>query len=307
MDLVKDGPAWIGIGTVILSAATFAGNSTSAVIAYDGGATPLSVTTVRLSFTVVALYALIRFTGGRFRLLPRDRNLALIYGVVTGVQSYALLKSFQLIPVGLAVLTFYLYPILIGVVSHFTGRERLGWRIWCALTIAFIGLAVALDVLGKGVDPLGIAFALFAAITMTALALLTAPIMARTGDSRPVTYYMNLSAAAMFVVVCLVLWDLPLPDTRPGWAGFAAVPVFYAIAITAFYSSIRLIGPVRAGLFMNLEPVASMICGFVILHQILTAAQVMGMVLVVGAVVLVRLRPGSSGQAAARHRLRKAP
>jgi len=288
---MNDRVAVLGFGCVVLAAIGFAANATSAVISYQEGAGPLSVTVVRLAFTAAALYVFIRLSGATVRLPPTERKVALLYGIVTGVQSFALLKSMQLIPVGLAILTFYVYPILTGIVAHFTGRDRLGWRIWIALPIAFLGLALALDITGGRLNLLGVVYALFAAVTMSALALLTAPMMIRTGDSRPITFHMNLSASVMFALVCLVAWDLPLPHSERGWIGFVAVPLFYAVAITAFYASIWLIGPVRSTLFMNLEPVATTTCGFVILGQALTPLQIFGMLLVLSALILVRTGP----------------
>jgi drug/metabolite transporter (DMT)-like permease len=85
-----------------------------------------------------------------------------------------------------------------------------------------------------------------------------------------------------------VTWDIALPETAKGWAGFAALPVFYTIAVTAFFAAISAIGPVRASLFMNIEPVVTIFFGFVVLGQVLTTYQMAGAALVIVAIVAVR-------------------
>lgn len=286
---MKPGFAWLGLSLATLSALTFAANTTSAVLAYQAGATPISVMTVRLIVTIGALYALIRLTGASCRLPPRDRWIALAIGLLLGVQGYTLYKAVEVIPVGLAILSFYLYPLFTGLLSHVVGQERIGWRVASALVLAFAGLALALDVTGDGIDPIGILMAVGSAAVMAVIIVVSASIITRSGDSRPVTFHMHITATIGFVIISLALGELPLPRTTPGWIAFAAIPVFYTIAITAFFAAVRLIGPVKSGLVMNSEPVFSITFGFLVLGQVLTGIQLVGAALVVGAIVVVRL------------------
>ena len=281
--------AWLGLSLATLSAFTFAASTAAAVVTYQAGATPISVMTVRLIVTIGALYALIRLTGASSRLPPRDRWIGLAIGLLLGAQGYTLYKAVELIPVGLAILSFYLYPLFTGLLSHAVGQERIGWRVASALVLAFAGLALALDVTGEGIDPVGIAMAVASATVMAVIIVVSASIITRAGDSRPVTFHMHITATIGFIIISLVLGELPLPQTTQGWVAFAAIPVFYTIAVTAFFAAVRLIGPVKSGLVMNSEPVFSITFGFVVLGQVLTGMQLVGAVLVVTAIVVVRL------------------
>ena len=281
--------AWLGLSLATLSAFTFAASTAAAVVTYQAGATPISVMTVRLIVTIGALYALIRLTGASSRLPPRDRWIGLAIGLLLGAQGYTLYKAVELIPVGLAILSFYLYPLFTGLLSHAVGQERIGWRVASALVLAFAGLALALDVTGEGIDPVGIAMAVGSAAVMAVIIVVSASIITRAGDSRPVTFHMHITATIGFIIISLVLGELPLPQTTEGWVAFAAIPVFYTIAVTAFFAAVRLIGPVKSGLVMNSEPVFSITFGFVVLGQVLTGMQLVGAMLVVTAIVVVRL------------------
>lgn len=280
----------LGFAFALLSALGFSATTISAVLSYQGGATPVSVITVRTIFTIGALFIFIRLSGGAIRLPPRDRYLSLALGLLIGLQSYSIFASVELLPVALVTLILYLFPLMTGVAAHFIGQERMTWRLGIALVVAFLGLALALDVTGNGLQTTGIAFAFSAALLMVVVALTTAPLVARIGDSRPVTFHVHISSAVGFVSASLILGEFPLPETTRGWIGFVAVSLFYATAITAYFGAVRLIGPVRSGLVMNIEPVSSIILGFLILSQALSPIQLVGAALVVGAIVAAEIR-----------------
>ena len=108
---------WLGLVFVVLSATSYAANSTSSVVAYSGGTTPLSMVSFRVTFTVIALYALLRFMSVSLAMTPRDRNISLALGILLAVYSYCLMEAFDRLPVALAVLTFYLYPLFLGIIT----------------------------------------------------------------------------------------------------------------------------------------------------------------------------------------------
>ena len=283
---------WVGVALVVLSAVSFAANSTSAVVSYHAGATPMSVITFRLILTIAGLYAFLRLTGVPIRLPPRARNLSLALGIGLGAQSYLLFAAIEILPVALGILTFYLYPLMIGIGAAATGQERLNRGLVIALVIAFAGLALALDVTGGGLDTTGIVFAALSAASFAVVAVACTPLIHAHGDSRPITLHMHVTAAAGFVVISLIAGDFPLPATTTGWAAFVAVPVFYTVAITAFFAAVAIIGSVRTSLIMNIEPLTSIVFGFVILGQALTPIQLAGAALVLGAIMAVRFEGG---------------
>ncbi len=291
-------PFWLGPCLVVVAAVSFAAGSTTAVVAYDAGATPLSVITTRITFTLLVVFVLIRVTGGALGLPPRDRAIALAVGLVLGVQSYCHYEAIGLLPVAIAILVLYLFPLLVGLISHFTGDERMSPALGVALVVASVGLLFALDVTGDGLDVSGIMLAGVAATTFAVVIVVNASLIRRTGRSLPVTLHMNLTASAAFIVICAVMGEFPLPATRDGWIAFTAVPVFYSIGLICFFVAVGAMGAVRASLVMNLEPIAAIIFGFTLLGQVLTPLQLLGAGLVISAVVAARWSTGSTSPTA---------
>ena len=120
----------LGMMLAVLASVSFAAGSASAVVSYHNGAAPISVITTRIGFTVLVLWLFIRLSGGPTRFSRRDRIVSLALGLVLGAQGYTLYEAIGLLPVALAVLTLYLYPLLIALSVHFMGRERVSrcWR-----------------------------------------------------------------------------------------------------------------------------------------------------------------------------------
>jgi drug/metabolite transporter (DMT)-like permease len=278
---------WIGIGLVLLSAVCFSATSASAVISYKAAANPIAVITIRFLGGIILLSLLLKFTGAPLVLPSRDRWLALGLGVLLAGQSFFLYSSFELIPVGLTMIIFYIYPLMVAMVESLIGHERLSPAIWGALALAFIGLVLVLNVTGDGLDTLGATYAVIAGLGWGCLTILSSRVM-KGGDARAVTLHMQIGGAITYLLVCLITLDVALPATTKGWAAFMAMPVFYTIAVTAFFAAVAVTGSVRASLFMNIEPVVTICFGFVILGQVLAPYQLLGAALVVGAIVGVR-------------------
>ena len=281
------GRLWLGIGLALLSALGFSGTTASAVFAYEASANPITVITIRFLGGAVFLGLLLSLTGAPLGLPSRDRWLSLALGLFLGGQSFWLYSSFEQIPVGLTMTIFYAYPLMVGVVESITGREKMSRALWIALAIAFVGLTLVFNFTGAGLNRTGAIYAVLAGLGWGVLTMLGGRII-RQGDSRPVTFHMQVSAAAGFLVLCLVTGDVSFPRTTGGWIAYAVMPVFYTIAVTAFFAAVAVIGSVRASLFMNFEPIATITIGFLVLDQVLTGQQLLGASLVVGAIVAMR-------------------
>lgn len=280
-----------GYIVVIVSALAFAGNNVFAVLSYEGGTTPLTLITFRMALTLVALAVMMKLAGIAIPLPKRERNAAFGLGLLNGIMAFCLMSAFDHIDVGLAILVFYLYPVLTGVGAWLTRQEALNRGIIIGLVGSFAGLALALEVTGESGNLSGIALAGGASILMTLVILLSARVL-QTDNARSVTLHMHVSAASLFIIISLIAGEISLPGTTEGWVGFIGVPLFYAIAVVTFFAGIAMIGGVRTSLIMNLEPVASIALGFILLGQVLSPQQLLGAAIVIAAVTAVKWLSG---------------
>ena len=205
-------------------------------------------------------------------------------GLMLALYSYGLLGSIQYVPVALGVLTFYLFPILTSLGVWLLGQEKLTVTTALCVLIAFMGLGIALG-MGRSFHLLGIGLALGSAIMITAL-LLTANSLGSEFDPRVISFHVLFSATFVIFFVDIIFFEFPLPKETIGIMAFIGGGLFYAFSIIGMFIGLTWIGAVRTTLFMNFEPVSSIVFGAIILDQILGLPQLIGASLVIVAIMV---------------------
>jgi drug/metabolite transporter (DMT)-like permease len=99
-----------------------------------------------------------------------------------------------------------------------------------------------------------------------------------------------LSSTAIFVAVSLATWNWHAPQTGTGWFALMVVSITVTIAVLTLFISINRIGPFRSALIMNLEPLIATIISAPLLGEYMTAWQVLGGAIMLGALVAFQLR-----------------
>jgi drug/metabolite transporter (DMT)-like permease len=87
------------------------------------------------------------------------------------------------------------------------------------------------------------------------------------------------------IAISIRVGEFNLPDTGAGWAGFLASHVLYAAAIIGFYASVSMVGAAATTFFSNLEPLVVVGAGYVLLGQLISPWQMLGVGIVVGALI----------------------
>jgi drug/metabolite transporter (DMT)-like permease len=279
----------LGVLALLVIATTFGSNHIAARVAFDHGTSVTAAVAIRSGFTALFLLALMRFSGVSMA-LPRSTLLrALAIGLLIAVQSFCLYSAVALIPVALALLAFNTFPILLAFFSWISGGEAPRRAALFAMPIAVVGLALALDVFGKPVNPAGIAWGLGAAATF-ALALLLTTRWLKDVDGRLRTF-LTMGVTAVVVLVAGLSGDaFTFPQAPAGWAGLALLTVFYGAAITSLFIVLPLLGPANYAVVLNFEPIAVLFLAWPILGQAVAPLQIVGAFLVVGAIMLTALR-----------------
>ena len=274
----------VGNTLALTSAVAFAVANASASIAFYGGSNPPTLAATRFILPTVLLVAWLRVQGNSLWLSRRDGWIAVGLGVITAAYSWALLGAIGTVPLSLAILIFYLFPLVAAVIVGVCGWETISWTTIAAIFVALIGLALALDPRVGNHNALGISLAFGASVGLGAVVAVSGRLL-RAGDSRRVTLYMAGVSAALLIALCASRGDFALPVTATGWFGFLGAAILYAFAIIAFFMAVSIIGPMRTSLLCYAEPVASAGLGVMVLGEVLTIVQTAGIALVVGSLV----------------------
>ena len=267
----------------ITAALSFSAADVFGKIVFNDGMDVLSFVTTRGVLTVIAFWIWQRAAPAVRRHTRRERLVSIGVGVLFAVATFMLLLAIQLLPLSIAILTYFIYPLLTGLAGAATGIDRVGWRGLIAALTAFIGLAMMLGARLGDVELLGVVSAVAAAVLRVVSLLITRASLHNT-DARLNTWYSLLPSSAIFLVLSLVMQTWNLPQTMSGWVAFAGMSVTSTLSVLTVFMSITRIGAFRTALIMNLEPLVSTLASVALLGEELRPVQAFG-----GALMLVAL------------------
>ena len=279
----------LGIGLALVSAASFGVMPVLTKVAYEDGAEPIAVLTVRFALAAAVLLALARVRRDR---LPRGgaRTTLLALGGIGYVgMSLCYFFALERISAGLTALLLYFYPALVVVLGAVFFRTRTRPAALGCVAVATVGTILTIGPV-QGGQTLGILLGLGSALVYATYILVSS----RVRGVQPIaTAATVLSAGALSMGVLAVLTRPAFPTQRAAWLALAGVALVGGVlAVTTFFAALALLGPSDTSVVSTVEPVVSIVVAGLVLGERLGPVQVLGGVVVLLAVgVLARLRP----------------
>jgi drug/metabolite transporter (DMT)-like permease len=278
------------IGLILLSALGFGSMALFAKIAYANGASPATVLVLRF---VLAAGLLAPVVWIRRIPLPRGRVLAgfALMGALYTAQSQSYFTALLYASSGLVGLLLYIYPVLVTVLAVLLRYEVLDRRTFLVLLLATAGMVITLggDLQGQ---PLGIALALLAAAVYAVYIVIGGRLTQGT-DPLAGTLVV-LAAAAVCNGVLALAGGATLPGNASAWLAIGAIALFSTVmAAAAFLVGIKHVGAAQGSIISTLEPVVTICLGVALLGESITASQLFGGAMVLGAVILLARRPAT--------------
>jgi probable blue pigment (indigoidine) exporter len=218
----------------------------------------------------------------------RVRWISIAIGLLFAVLIFCLFKAIEFNDVPTAVLTYFIYPLLTGLIASATGLERLRWQgVACAL-VAFLGLAIMIGAHPAGLALVGIAYAIGAACCRTGVLIATRAFLVGA-DARLTTWYSVAAQVVVFVVISLATQTWIPPQTSVGWAALIALSLATTAGILFVFVSTVRIGAFRTALIMNLEPLTATVLSALVLSEVMTPLQAFGGATMLAALVAFQL------------------
>jgi drug/metabolite transporter (DMT)-like permease len=277
------------IGPAILAATGFACGDVLGRVVLTSGVDVLTMSTFRSMVGVCLLYAWLRVGVRAVPLSRRAMWISFGLGALFTGNVYFLFKAIEAVQVPLAVLTYFVYPLLTGVGAALLGLEALSWRGAVAALAAFLGLALMIGAHPGDLALLGIGAALAAAVFRVATLLIQRAVLAGA-DPRLITWYALLSSTSLFLLASLLTWTWNMPATAGGWVAFLALGPATTVGVLFVFISAARIGPFRTALFMNLEPLLATLGSALFLGEVISPLQALGGAVMIAALIAFQLR-----------------
>jgi drug/metabolite transporter (DMT)-like permease len=285
--------ALTGFAIVVVAASLFGTLGPLSRFAYDAGMEPLAFVGWRGLIGVLATAAfvawrvrrgdeaLVRWAG----LASRERLMLGIAALTGFTLNFAMFIAFDLVTIALALLAFYTFPAMVAVAAVALGRERLDRPKLVALTLALAGMVA---VVAGQLDPaagiefnwLGVALALSAAVSQAVFVTISRDgyRSVPTDQAMTVILLTTVACASIVAVVTGAAGTLAFPLTEPSILPLVLFTGIFAAAVPSllFLTGIRLIGGLRTGILMLIEPVVGVALAALLLDEGLQLIQLLG-------------------------------
>lgn len=293
----------VGYALVLGAAVLFGLNAGASRIPLRSGTDEATFTTVRITGALLVLVVVALVTDRSALRLPALRRVPLLLGLglvgIAGLQGFYNVAINRL-PLGIALLLEYTGPVLVVLWVRFARREPVHARMWPALALTLVGLAIVSQVWsGLAFDGLGVLMALLAAVCFASYFLLGEDSGVSAEPLHHILWAFALAAVLLNVVAPAWRADALGADasmlgrfdalTVPAWAAMAWIVVLGTV--TPFFLlllALRSLPATVVSVVAMLEPVVATLVGWGWYGESLSAVQLVGVVAVLVGIVLAQ-------------------
>lgn len=287
----------------LIAALLFGANGSVTKVVLDNGLNPTQVTQLRtLGTFIIAGAVLLLIDRSAFRIPPKQIAVMAVLGVV-GVALLQATYAFaiKLLPVGIALLFEYLAVLIVALVAFFFLKEKVRARLWVAIGLVLVGMAVVSQIWASSLDPVGVLFALAAAATLATYFLIgerqvtaTSPLAVAFWTSGFATLFWAFFSGWWLIDPAIVATQVSLSGTFswvvvPFW-----MPLVWLVVMGSFlpfllsFAAIGRLKATPAGIIASSEIIFAFVVAWLWLGEQLTALQLVGAAIVLSGIILAQ-------------------
>ena len=256
---------------------------------------PLTIVSVRVILSALALHVILKVMGQRF---PMDKSLLmafLIMGLLNNAIPFSLIAYGQShIASGLASILNATTPIFTVIVAHFfTTDEKLTTRKLVGVLVGFFGVAIMIGI--DALQALGIhvfaQIAILAATTSYAFAGIYGKRFQSMGV-KPLTVATGQVTMTSIVMLPLVFivekpWQLPVPNLNSILELISLAILSTVLAYLLFFEILARAGATNLLLVTFLIPPSAIILGVLVLNEAIQFNQMLGLMIIIVSLVII--------------------
>lgn len=258
-----------------------------------------------ISIPIVILMMLV----GRksFRITGRQALSLFILGILMSASSLTLFMSYHYMDSGLASTLLFVYPIMVAIIMAVFFHQRLRPLTLICIAAACAGIALLYNGGGGPLSLTGVAFVMGSALSFALYIIGVRHLGIGSLDTLTVIFYVLCFGILLFVGR-LLFCDIPFtaPSGLLPWGcafGLAVCPTALSFILSTI--AIKYIGETPAAILGSMESVTAVIIGATVFGEVLYPSNIVGIILILGAVTGVVASPMiTSKYDAARKRLR---
>jgi len=293
----------LGVLFALASVLLFGLNASTSKVVMSSGISPEEIVIFRSLATALGAGIALLITNRRAFKVQRHewRGLILfgIFGVALMQWSYS--NAVKNLPIGIALLIEYTAIVIVPLVSLWLFKEKVLPRLWFAIVMVLGGLVVVSRIWDGGLNPIGIMFAVMAALFLSFYFLMGEHTLKKRDTLSTLFYAMSISA--LFWLIVTPWWNFK-PEILVGevsltgnfeqvelplWALLAWIGVFgsFLPMLFSFLALVHL-SATSVGVISTGETVTAFFFAWAWLNEKIDGIQALGGVLVIAGIVLAQ-------------------
>lgn len=255
---------------------------------------PLAFNGVRMTIAVATLAALTALRGG-LKMTLRDAAALFGLGLLgNGLYQILFIEGISRTRAGTVALILAAGPAFVALIGRLLGVERVSARGWAGIALSLGGIALvsaSTPAASSGSSTmLGNGLVLAGALCWAVFSVLLKPYANRIGAAQLGVTTMAGGLLPLLIVASPSLGRVTWPSLGIGVWGALVYSGFGALAVAGLFwlRGVRVLGPTRTAMYVNLQPVMALLVAWAALGETPTLAQIAGTAAIIAGVLLTR-------------------
>jgi drug/metabolite transporter (DMT)-like permease len=201
------------------------------------------------------------------------------------VTSIGHLGAVRYIPVSLAAVIFYTFPLQVIAWKRLVHRQAVSRYELIGFGLAFAGIALALGPQFQQMDVVGLLLAISGSLGATVF-ILSYERFPGDIDSWTASLWITLGTVVLCILSLFAGFELSPPREVSGWMFLGAIALCSVASFLFALVAIRKIGGAVFALFLNFEPVMILTLAWLVIGEELSSERIIGIAMVVIALVI---------------------
>ena len=299
----------VGITAVSFAALMFGFNASTVKIILGTEINPEQLVLFRTAITALIAGIVLLFTNKKaFKITKKELPVLVFYGVFgVALMQWSYSNAVSLLPISVALLIEYTAIVIVPLVSLLLFKEKVRPRLWFGIAAVLIGLAIVSNIWNSALNPLGVAWAIMAAVCLS-IYFLIGEHTQRKRDAMSTLFYTFAVAAIFWAIMNLInpgkVIDINLEFnlggnlsgiSMPVWAGLLWIGIMGSfIPMLLDYIALGNLSATAVGVIATAETVFATVFAWAWLNESMTTLEVIGGLIVVAGIILAETSRTSS-------------
>jgi drug/metabolite transporter (DMT)-like permease len=299
----------VGITAVSFAALMFGFNASTVKIILGTEISPEQLVLFRTAITALIAGIVLFFTNKKaFKLTKKELPVLVFYGVFgVALMQWSYSNAVSLLPISVALLIEYTAIVIVPLVSLLLFKEKVRPRLWFGIAAVLFGLAIVSNIWISALNPLGVAWAIMAAVCLS-IYFLIGEHTQRKRDAMSTLFYTFAVAAIFWAIMNLInpgkVIDINLEFnlggnlsaiSMPVWAGLLWIGIMGSfIPMLLDYIALGNLSATAVGVIATAETVFATVFAWAWLNESMTTLEVIGGLIVVAGIILAETSRASS-------------